>query len=320
MALAAKWQEEGKTDLGEFVANRGPKIVNEAIETARELNEAQERLKRANKTRIELLEESAASACADGCQGEWLSAAKEILVLSGIGIQDFSSALHDALKRGRGKYRNVYIYGPANCGKTFLLSPLKKIFKCFMNPASGTFAWLGIENAESFFCRTSFGRTHRRQEDLASHPLQRTVINMSARRLTPVEEDVLALGLNFAVVPRVLPKEEFVQRLEPKLYHMTNDEASNIRVQITEALRRATLPASNLTKNEKDALKNLRADKSIHILKADKGNATVILDRLEYDNKILALLNTSTYKELKRDPTATIERKICFKLSGFKKA
>ena len=37
---------------------------------------------------------------------------------------------------------------------------------------------------------------------------------MSARRLTPVEEDVLALGLNFAVVPHVLPKEEFVQRLE----------------------------------------------------------------------------------------------------------
>ena len=148
MALAAKWQEEGKIDLAEFVANRGPKIVNDAIETAKELNEAQERLKRANKTRIELLEESAASACVDGCQGEWLSAAKEILVLNGIGIQDFSSALHDALKRGRGKYRNVYIYGPANCGKTFLLSPLKKIFECFMNPASGTFAWLGIENAE----------------------------------------------------------------------------------------------------------------------------------------------------------------------------
>jgi hypothetical protein len=56
MALAAKWQEEGKTDQAEFVANRGPKIVNEAMETAKELNEAQERLKRANKTRIELLE------------------------------------------------------------------------------------------------------------------------------------------------------------------------------------------------------------------------------------------------------------------------
>ncbi|CAB4043065.1 Hypothetical predicted protein, partial [Paramuricea clavata] len=169
---------------------------------------------------------------------------------------------------------------------------------------------------------TCFGRTHRRQEDLASHPLQRTIINMSARRLTPVEEDVLALGRIRTALKKnsYSSKEEFVQRLEPKLYHMTNDEASNIRVQITEVLRCATLPASNLTKNKKDALKNLRADKSIHILKADKGNATVILDRLEYDNRILALLNTSTYKQLKRDPTANIERKICSKLSGFKKA
>ena len=66
---------------------------------------------------------------------------------------------------------------------------------------------------------TSYGQKNRRkqEEDLASHPLRRTVINRSARNLTPVEEDVLALGLNFAVAPRVLPKEEIVQRLEPKL-------------------------------------------------------------------------------------------------------
>ena len=168
---------------------------------------------------------------------------------------------------------------------------------------------------------TSYGKKNRRkQEDLASHPLRRTVINRSARNLTPVEEDVLALGLNFAVAPRVLPKEEIVQRLEPKLSHLKNDVASNIRVQITEVLRRAKLPRSNLTKNMKDAVRNLRADKSIQILKADKGNATVVLDRVEYDNKVLALLNTQTYKELKSDPTAKIERKICSKLSDLKKS
>ena len=37
----------------------------------------------------------------------------------------------------------------------------------------------------------------------------------------------------------------------------------------------------------KDAVRNLRADKSIHILKADKGNATVVLGRVKYD-KVLA--------------------------------
>ena len=163
---------------------------------------------------------------------------------------------------------------------------------------------------------TKLKNRSKQEEDLASHPLRRTVINRSARNLTPVEEDVLALGLNFAVVPRVLPKEEIVQRLEPKLFHLNNDVASNIRVQITEVLRRAKLPRSNLTKNMKDAVRNLRADKSIHILKADKGNATVVLDRVEYDNKVLALLNTQTYKELKSDPTAKIERKICSKLKS----
>ena len=48
----------------------------------------------------------------------------------------------------------------------------------------------------------------------------------------------------------------------------------------------------------KDAVRNLRTDKSIHILKADKGNATVVFDRVQDDNKILALLNTPTYREL----------------------
>ena len=154
---------------------------------------------------------------------------------------------------------------------------------------------------------TFYGQKNRRkQEDLASRPLRHTVINRSARNITPVEEDVLALGLNFAVVPHVLPKEEIVQHLEPKIFRRTNDAASNIRVQITEVLRRAKLPRSNLTKNMKDAVKNLRADNSIHILKADKGNATVVLGRVEYDNKILALLNTQTYKEPKSDPTAKI--------------
>ena len=119
---------------------------------------------------------------------------------------------------------------------------------------------------------------------------------MSARKLTPVEEDVLALGLNLAVVPHMIPKEEIVQRLEPKLYHLKNDAACNIRVQVTEVLRRARLPRSNLSKNQKDAVQNLRTGRSIHILKADKGNATVILNRTDYDKKILALLNTPTYK------------------------
>ena len=43
------------------------------------------------------------------------------------------------------------IIGPANCGKTFIFKPLTELFKCFVSPASGTFAWVGAEKAEVVF-------------------------------------------------------------------------------------------------------------------------------------------------------------------------
>ena len=149
MALASKWQEQGKTDMAEFVScNRGPRVVNEALETAHELTQAEKRLERISKTRLELLQEQLTQPCQDNCDGLWLRAAIQILDGNGIPVLTFASAVYDALLRGRGKYRNIYIHGPANCGKTFLISPLKSIYECFVNPASGSFAWVGIEEAE----------------------------------------------------------------------------------------------------------------------------------------------------------------------------
>jgi hypothetical protein len=43
------------------------------------------------------------------------------------------------------------IVGPANCGKTFLLQPLTNIYKAFSNPATGSFAWVGVEESEIIF-------------------------------------------------------------------------------------------------------------------------------------------------------------------------
>ena len=56
--------------------------------------------------------------------------------------------MKELLLKGRGKYRNLMLTGPANCGKTFLLNPLNRIYRTFTNPASNTFAWVGAEDAE----------------------------------------------------------------------------------------------------------------------------------------------------------------------------
>ena len=54
-------------------------------------------------------------------------------------------------------------------------------------------------------------------------------------------------------------------------------------------------------------LRNLRNNEDIIVLKADKGNVAVILDREDYDKKMLDHLSASgSYKRLVRDPTKKI--------------
>jgi hypothetical protein len=45
-------------------------------------------------------------------------------------------------------------------------------------------------------------------------------------------------------------------------------------------------PKSNLSKEERAALKNLRNDENLVILKADKGGATVLMNLNDYNKKM----------------------------------
>jgi len=60
-------------------------------------------------------------------------------------------AVYEALSKGRGKFCNIYVHGNSNCGKSFILLPLKVIFNTFLNPAMGSFTWIGAEQAEVIF-------------------------------------------------------------------------------------------------------------------------------------------------------------------------
>lgn len=50
-----------------------------------------------------------------------------------------------------------------------------------------------------------------------------------------------------------------------------------------------------------------KKNETIVIPPADKGSATVIMDKEDYWKKILEMLEDTTYKKLKRDPTTKIE-------------
>ena len=113
-----------------------------------EMIKAEETLRRRNKSRMDILQEVYKTECTCEADGEWDTCALEILHNNDILPQQFAMCVKEALMKGRGKYRNVMLAGPANCGKTFLFYPLNKIYHTLTNPASTCFTWVGAENSE----------------------------------------------------------------------------------------------------------------------------------------------------------------------------
>ena len=56
----------------------------------------------------------------------------------------------------------------------------------------------------------------------------------------------------------------------------------------------AKIPKSNIKGKEKQAVISLKNDHDIVITSADKGNCTVVMNKTEYENKILNLLQHQT--------------------------
>jgi len=148
--------------------------------------------------------------------------------------------------------------------------------------------------------------THRNQEEEMDRR-RRWVVNLSSRMLTGPEEKILRLGLNFAPTPRRIPYVEVAAAVESAARSLNETEASELKGSVCSILKRAKLPVHNLKKDEKLALKSLKDCPDIVVLRADKGNATVVMDTKDYEQKISELLEDS---KLNKDPTATWERKV----------
>ena len=78
-------------------------------------------------------------------------------------------------------------------------------------------------------------------------------------------------------------------------------------------------PMSNLTKEEMKAMKELKENEDIIIVPADKGRCIVVMDRNEYERKMLEKLgDDTTYKEIDQDPTMEIQGKLVEQLKQMK--
>ena len=187
-------------------------------------------------------------------------------------------------------------------------------------------------NAEWEKCRTrqqtKFARliaTHKPPTDRTRIPIvdvdeqetrdikDRWVINKSDRTLNQHELSILQRGLNFAVSPTAQPVNDMITAIESacKIIGPDTEEATHLRSECVNILKRHKLPPSNITKEEREALQTLKKDSSVMILPADKGRATVILNTADYKTKCQDLLKDErTYKQLKKDPTNIYRTKL----------
>ena len=139
---------------------------------------------------------------------------------------------------------------------------------------------------------------------------EKTVRNLSKRPLSPEETSVLALGLNFSVTPRSLPVVDVITVLEDTATQLPQKEAEEFRVQTKRCIEKSKVPKSNLNRDMRSALKNLRQDDSIVILPADKGNVTVVMNKDDYKEKMHEVLQEGEYRKVSADPTARVEKSV----------
>ena len=116
------------------------------------------------------------------------------------------------------------------------------------------------------------------------------------------------MGLNFAPVPTKFPLQDTIASVEEVVGQLPKDDGDNLWGRVCGLLRNARLPRDNMKKGHWKVLKELRSLEDEVILPADKGNATVVMKKSDYDEKMLD--DTNTYRKLQKDPTTTPEARI----------
>ena len=84
LVFSNQQRPEGKTDLAEFIVNRGKKVVNEVIATAWEMESAQKTQERQSKSRIEVLHDAYQQKCTSNMDNEWHNCALQLLANNNI--------------------------------------------------------------------------------------------------------------------------------------------------------------------------------------------------------------------------------------------
>lgn len=151
LAIAKERETAGNDDLYCFCVTKDPRRLSQIIQNVWQIEQAGEEVLREKMSRMEILHSVEQGECVDGCNGQWYECAYQVLTQNMVNPCIFAAAVRSLIEKGRGKFRNLMIIGPANTGKTFLLAPLQIVYKTFSNPANDKYGWVEADQAECIF-------------------------------------------------------------------------------------------------------------------------------------------------------------------------
>lgn len=147
------------------------------------------------------------------------------------------------------------------------------------------------------------------------------ITNLTKTHIPDHIKYILSLGPKFSINEMIKPKqiENIITTIETGIEQLNTNDKELIRNKITNILSNCKNKLLNSHKKIrcklnyflKEAKSFLAQHQSLYVLAADKSNKTVILEKEEYNKKMLELLNdSSTYKKESHDLTKKIQTKL----------
>ena len=159
------------------------------------------------------------------------------------------------------------------------------------------------------------------ENNTTEHSIRRDNIwvnNLSSTPLTQDEKKVLSNGPNYAIVPRNPPIGEYITTIENVCNQLEQGKAEELRGEVKKVLKKVHPPRPNISRSEREAIEQLRRDKTRVILTADQGVSMVVMDRDDYNTKAEELLHQQTYRPIPSDPTNKLKNRLITLLKKIK--
>ncbi|XP_029638026.1 uncharacterized protein LOC115213231 [Octopus sinensis] len=139
------------------------------------------------------------------------------------------------------------------------------------------------------------------------HP--HAVIIVSSQHLENSEEAVLNKGLKFATTIKCIRYLDMIAPIEEIAVKIPKAQGDELRWKVRQILEKGKFPKPNIPKKEKFTISRLQNDNSIIILPADKGNATVVMNKSDYSEKLPSHISDGSYsKEHTRGWNVSLKR------------